>query len=165
MGTRADLLAAAGGLASAAKNAVGDGSSKVGADVAAGLAGAAKTALEAAALASNTSASDIDRALEGIQDVLAEAGVLDKAIELPAEEFLDQAFRAMLSWRAEAMRAQGHVVAYERLRDLAEKLESDFTAGGSPTSLRIAGRIHTALDDADQIIKENGDADGTTEAS
>lgn len=155
MPTRADLLATAEGLASAARRAVGDGGSMTGADVAAGYANAAKAALEAAALAEDVGAGEVAEALDKIQDLLAEGGVLDKAIELPPAEFLEQTFRALLSWREETLNAQGFEVAYDRIRELCERLERDFIAGDTDTSRRIAGRIRVTLDEATEIVNHH----------
>lgn len=113
---------------------------------------AAKVALEAAALASNTSTSDIDQALEGMQDLLAEAGVMDKATQMEPDEFLQQAFEAMLAWRRQVLAAQGFEVGYDMLRELLEDMESDFNAAGTATAARLAARIRGRLDEATEIL-------------
>lgn len=154
MSARADLLATADGLAAAAKRTVGDGTSTTGADVAAGLATAAKAALEAAALADRLPVGAVEQALDSIQDLLGEAGVLDESIDREPAEFLDRTYRALIAWRKEAMEAQGHVVAYEALRTLLEALERDFRVADTAISSRIATRIRGALDDATITINQ-----------
>ena len=156
--TRTDLLATAEGLAAAARLELDpDHGSEPreapsGPERAARFASAAKVALEAARLAENTTAGDIDQALDSMHDLLIEAGVLDKAIELEPSEFLRQAFAGMLAWRAEVVSVQGFTVGYDLLRTHLERLERDFVAGGTDTSTRIAGRIRTTLDDATEIV-------------
>lgn len=146
MGLRTDLLKTAERLAQHALEAPT-------ADAARDYAAGAKSALEAAQLADDIGPGAIEAALASIQELLAEAGVLDEAMELPPAEFLDRAFRSLLAWRREVLAAQGYEVAYDGLSRFAARLERDFLAGDTDTSRRIAGRIRTTLDEVDQIIK------------
>jgi hypothetical protein len=154
MPTRDDLLAVAADQAANARAHKADAAS------AHAYAAAAKVALEAAALAEDMPPGEIAKALDDIQELLAEAGVLDEALELGPAEFLKRTFRALLAWRKQALMAQGYVVAYEGVSALLDGLERDFTTGGTETSLRIAARIRAALDDATATLKESGVIDG-----
>lgn len=168
MGARADLLAAAAGLAENARSAAASGEHTAPDFTrAAQMATAAKTALEAAALAENTGSGQIDEALSHIQDLLEEAGVLAESMELSTAEFLDRTFRALLAWRGEALSAQGYEVGYDMLRDLVEGLERDWVAADSDVSRRLAGRARARLDEATAVINhgKQGSAHGDQDES
>lgn len=167
MGARTDLLTVAEGIATEARRCVSDeghmGLSA--AEVAANLAHGANAALAAARLAEDMGPGEIEEALASIRDVLEEAGVLAEAEEQSPVVFLKLTFRALVAWREEVLTAQGFVVAYEQLQALAVSLERDFIVGDTETSRRIAGRIRTALDEADEIINHaKGAPDAGSEA-
>lgn len=141
-----DLMAIAAGLASAARQAL-----DVDAARAASLAGSAKTALEAANLAQNVGPGQIDAALGAIQAELEEAGMLSEAMQFEPEEFLKHVLRVVITWRQEVVAAAGFEHAYETLKALCAGLERDFTVADTETSRRIAARIHTAREEAEQL--------------
>lgn len=166
MPTKDDLLATAAAFAAHANNQRSgrDGfDDREQAEAAERHVRAAKVALEAAALASNTTESEIDQALRDMQDLLGGAGVIiDRALEMPTADFLRQSFGAMQSWRGEALAAQGYEVAYDQLRELLETLESDYLHGPeSPVAQRRALLIRSRLDTATQTVNQAmGAADG-----
>lgn len=146
--THADLLASAEASAAAAREAEGPVVRREHAE-------AAKTALEAAALAQNVGPGEIDKALGEIQAELEEAGVLAESMELAPAEFLKATFVAVRHWRQEAAAVNALIAAHDGLRAFLLRLERDFVAGDSETSRRIAARIHTALEEAEQTGNDN----------
>lgn len=154
MGAHTDLIAAADKLAAEARQVAEDTGGHAARPQRVGeFAAAAKTALEAASLTQTVGPGELAEALGAIQDELEAAGVLVESIELEPAAFLRLTFESVQHWRREATAAQGLAHAFERLRDLAAGLERDFTAADTETSRRIAARIHTALEDAGQLLQ------------
>lgn len=164
MGARTDLLIAGEALAAGARRRLeGEGNpSPLALDDVAARMPAALAAFEAAQLAEDMKPGEIEQALDGIRDVLEEAGVLDEADRADLTQFLRRTFQAIVAWRNEVLIAQGYQVAYERVVDTMAALELDFIAGNSEVSRRIAARIRTSLDDGEHVIKRGQEAAGAS---
>ena len=166
MTTQTDLLAVAQSLAAEARRdlegrptGIGEIES-VSTKRAAELAAAAKTALEAAALAQDIGPGEIEQALDQIKQELVDGEVLTTAaFDLPPAEFLRKTFDAVEHWRREAETADRAFRAYLGMRGLAQNLERDFIAGDTAISRRLAARIRTQLDLAEEVCPvETGEA-------
>lgn len=145
MSVRDDLVAAAAASATAAKDATGAASRREHAE-------AAKTALEAAALAEGMPPDEIAAALDQMSELLAGVGLDHAWRQMEPGPFLEAVLTYLAGWRDEAAKVEAIAEAYARLRLLAANLERDFIAGDSETSLRVAARIHSALEDTDQLL-------------
>lgn len=149
MGLREDLMAAAG---LAAADAATEGASPVDRERGARL---AKVALEAAALVEDIRPGEIRELLDVVARELVDAGVIGVEVTLlditPAE-LLAELVAAMKAWRTEVVNLGNYARAFERLHDLAAGLERDFIAGATDTSLRIASRIHTVIEEVEGIV-------------
>jgi hypothetical protein len=115
----------------------------------------AKAAFEAAALVDAEPAPIIAAAFR-LSDRLTELGVeadIEVAAQLGAAEAIDAVTELVGGMVAVARRASGTQGAYRRLQTLCERLEAEFSEAGTETSKRIAGRLHTALEDAQQAVQ------------
>lgn len=150
MSARSDLHEVATVLAAQARASAGDGASLTGAEVAADLARGAKAALEAAALV-DAEPAPIVAALERL-DQRVDIGAL-AALEVggpaaaidAATDLIDELRHAS---RVNAAAAQ----AYTDLRSLLLNLQQTFTSAQSETSLRLAARIHLALEETQRAL-------------
>lgn len=173
MGTHADLLAAAGTLAAAARGA-GEGGAEllpardgVHGGVQAGpnpakaaeYALAAKAALEAAALAESIGPGEIAEVLSQIQAELDAVGLFPEAMTLAPVDLLKLALEQVQGWQAEALAGRRLIEAYGSLRGTLERMERDFTAADTETSRRQAARIHIALEEAQNLVRADAEGD------
>jgi hypothetical protein len=129
---------------------------------AATLAHGAKAALEAAQLVDAEPAPIIAAAFR-LSDRLTELGVeadIEVAAQLGAAEAIDAVTDLVGGMVAVARRASGAQGAYRRLQTLCERLEAEFAEAGTETSKRIAGRLNTALEDAQQAVQAASRGEG-----
>jgi hypothetical protein len=164
MSARDDLLVAASVIASRARSFAENGTPVADGDVreAATLVHGAKAALEAAALVDAEPAPIIAAALR-LSDRLTELGVeadIEVAAQLGAAEAIDAVTDLVGGMVAVARRASGAQGAYRRLETLCERLEAEFSEAGTETAKRIAGRLHTALEDAQQAVQAASRGEG-----
>lgn len=146
--TRANLLKAAADAADAAAKATGPAARIE-------LAQGAKVALEAAALAEGMPADEIAAAVDRLHEQLAAVGLDKAAANLEPAAFLAYLLDLLGDWRALMLSREGFIKAYERLHELGEGLERDFIAGDTETSRRLAARVHSALEEAEQLLTVN----------
>lgn len=158
MSARTDLVATADGLAARAREALAVEPARpgephlVGGDpVKAGaLAAAAKTALEAAALA-EIDPAPIIAALERLEHRV-QIGTFETLEIEGVAGAVDAAALALEHYMREVTVGVAVQHGYVQLRSLLQDLARDFDAAASHTSIRIAARIHTGLEDAENAI-------------
>jgi hypothetical protein len=155
MGAREDLLLVAEALAHRARSHVEltpapDRAITEAAEAAHG----ARAALEAAQLVDAEPAPIIAAAFR-LSDRLTELGVeadIEVAAQLGAAEAIDAVTELVAGMVVVARRASAAQGAYRRLQTLCERLEAEFSEAQTETAKRIAGRLHTALDEAEQAM-------------
>lgn len=145
MGTRADLLKAA---EEAASRAIKEDASWKEREFEVRT---AKVALEAAALVDDVGPGEISQALGALADEIAEAGLIEAALEAPVD-YLRYTLVVMRHWRERADELVAYQTAYSRVATLAATLERDFTAADTETSRRLAARIHAALEECAALL-------------
>lgn len=157
MGARDDLMAVGAELAARAR-AQADSGAPIAYETVrmAGLAEGARAALQAAALV-DAEPAPIIAATERLHAKLEELGThagLDVAASFGAAEAID-AVTDVVEVLTREIRAGAAVVrGYGRLHQLAQDLQRDFTAAKSETATRIAARIATGLEEADDLIRK-----------
>jgi hypothetical protein len=155
MGVREDLLAAAGALAERASAAALSGRPITYESIRiAHLVEGSRAALEAAGLVDADPAPIIaatERLHERLEALGAAAG-LDVAAQFGAAEAIDAVTDVVEHLTREIRTGAAVATGYRGLRDLLEGLERDFSAAETETASRIAARIHTGLEEAEESI-------------
>lgn len=149
MTVRSDLLEAAAADAAMAKAAEGP-------VVRREHALAAKTALEAAHLAHDIPPDEIAQALDQMTSLLSGVGLDHQWRQMEPGQFLEVMVTHLAHWHDQAGQVQAIAAAYSRLRTLADGLERDFDAGATETSLRLAARVHVAIEEAERMLGRTG---------
>jgi len=159
MSAREDLLKVAEALADRASGMVGVNAPGQHTE-AAELARGAKAALEAAALV-DLEPAPIIAALERLGTHIQDAGTVEAILAVGGTaDAIDHVAEQLVHYQREIEIGAAVQHGYIRLRDLAATLLRDFASADTDTARRIAARIETALDEAEEAI-ENAKGDGS----